>query len=268
MECFCVWAVLSVGLLASPAGDDVQAYRGAKELFFAAEKGGEDRLISVPASEFEGNRRPRAKDNRVPDRGLMRVELDEIGEASLSSDSRKAGLRHWIELVEEGSQVGRKVTSDRVFHTGERIRLHFQSNQDGYISLLQLSGAKSEVLFPAPGKGFFDGFISAHEDRVLPGQEAWFRFDHRTGIEKLVVVFSPELEPLERILPGREPRQEPREPLQPPRGPSRLAQLASLPPGAKGLVVESELDDPNLVGSYAVSLTGEPIVLEIQLVHQ
>ncbi len=255
------WAMLFLSLLASGNGDDLKDRSGAKELFFAVEGQANDLISVAPSKKGQGAARSGPKKHSSGD--LLTVEFDNGSLDGLDErpKCRSSGLRHWIELVESGSQRGQKVSPDRVFRTGERIRLHFQTNRDGYISLLQLSDDSSQVLFPAPGKGFADSFISASEDRVLPGPNAWFRFDHRTGIEKLVVVFSPELEALERIIPGREPLRAPVEE-------DRLAQLASLPPGAKGLVVESERQDPTQVGHYAVSLTGEPIVLEIQLVHE
>ncbi len=164
------------------------------------------------------------------------------------------GLSYWIELLDENGGPGRRVTNQRVFRSGEAIRLHFVSNRTGRISLLQMGpSGRSSVLFPDPAKGLTDNILVAREERVLPRESAWFRFDNNTGEETLLAVFAEDQQDLDMTL-----------------RPESLGGtlIASAPSGSKDLVIEVEAQSVSTTGTYAVNMKGQPIVLEIILRHE
>jgi hypothetical protein len=169
------------------------------------------------------------------------------------------GLSYWIEL-DAGHGTTTQVTAARVFHSGERIRLHFRSNTEGYVMLVQVgaSGTAGE-LFPNPEKGLFDSHLAAGQDRVLPQESSWFRFDNQAGTERLLAFFARKAEELEAF-PVR------------PRMDSSAAQTmvasTEVARGSKDLFIETETEKASEVGTYAVNTRGKPIVLEILLKHR
>jgi hypothetical protein len=76
-----------------------------------------------------------------------------------------------------------------IFRSGDRIRLIFESNVDGYLYVVQKgSTGRDRVLFPDPKIG--------GDNRILRGiqyhvpSRRWFEFDRHPGEEKLTVVVS------------------------------------------------------------------------------
>lgn len=97
------------------------------------------------------------------------------------------GLKYWVELVQPGGQL-LHVNSNRVFHTGEHIRLHFESNVDGNIVMVQMNpDGTSQVLYPDPRINNGDSHIKASTDTTVPGGGAWFTLDNTPGIERVMV---------------------------------------------------------------------------------
>lgn len=239
-----VAALAAVPLLA--AADD--AKRGAKDFFFDPTL----EAASAPAKTSKPPARPPAR-------------LDDVGRriASLPSnpaDQKTLGLSYWIELV--GPQgVGERVTDTRAFRSGEKIRLHFRSNADGYVSLVQMdSEGTSSLLFPSPAHGLTDNRIRANEDRILPAESAWFRFDDAVGTERLVVFFARTQGELGAFPVQRQMDRQ-----------QTLALQRSIAErkGGKDLILEVEpARNAADTGSYGVSLTGKPVVMEVTLSHR
>jgi hypothetical protein len=176
-----------------------------------------------------------------------------------ASNGSVLGLSYWIELVSKDGQ-GQQVTSDRIFRSGERIRLHFLSNGDGNIALIQLgSSGTSSVLFPDPAKRLSDSRITAGEDRILPTESAWFRFDNSPGTEKILVLFGRAQQDLDTF------EIKPRMDVNATQAVMRSVENAR---GGKDLILETETQNASEVGTYAVNLAGKPVVLEVQLRHQ
>jgi hypothetical protein len=100
------------------------------------------------------------------------------------------GVRYWIELVYPGEAEMLRVNADRAFRSGERIRIHFTANYDGYLFIMQRgSTGQTSLLFPTQF-GVKQNFLKAGQDFVAPVQ-GWFRFDQTPGYEHLQVVFFP-----------------------------------------------------------------------------
>lgn len=178
---------------------------------------------------------------------------------SASQVARNVGLRYWIELVSSSDLPGVPVTTERVFKSGERIRLHFQSNVPGHVALLQLgtTGAAT-TLFPDPSKGYPDNRIGAMEDRVLPGESAWFRFDDEPGAERILVLFAQRAQDI-RLLATTSAATLPAAQL--------VRETVEESRSSKSLVLEDDIQGQEATGTYVVNVEGGPVVFELVLRH-
>jgi hypothetical protein len=156
------------------------------------------------------------------------------------------GVRYWVDLVDaQGNR--RQVTTDNVFRRGDRIQLHIMTNQDGYLTLVNIgTSGRTTVLFPsasAPGSNF----VKAGADHAVP-PGSFLRFEGNPGQEVLVLTFSP----------------------RPDAVPSSAA--VAMAQGAKDLVHEVDRSSPQ-PASYAVAPArqggaGETVAVQIRLKYQ
>jgi hypothetical protein len=152
------------------------------------------------------------------------------------------------------------VTSQRIFRSGERIRLHFRSNAEGQIALLQLgSSGSSSFLFPDAEKGLMDTSLSADQDRVLPDTNTWFAFDNRPGTERLLAVFAKSKADVDSLSVG---------PAMDSKATEAVLQTAEKQRGSKDLIIETETRKAAEIGTYGVTRSGKPVILEIELKHE
>lgn len=242
---------------------------GAKELFYDPVDAS---VTSVsPGSPPQKGTPPKA--GSAPRRGnrYTPVQVDGNGrrQVSLPAASRTDGARtrpaalglsYWIELVGAEGGPGAQVADTRVFRSGERIRLHFRSNAEGHIALLQLgSSGTGRVLFPDPGQGLTENRLIANEDRILPSAGHWLRFDDKAGTERLIVVYARSQADLDKFPLKRDLG---------PRETEVLAEKVQEVRGSKDLLIETETRTASEVGTYGVNLSGQPVVLEITLEHR
>lgn len=230
------FAMIAAGLVRA---DDVQV--GAKEMFFDPE-----RSVAEAATA--------SKPVKVTDDEGRRI-------AQLAPESTVLGLSYWIELITSASKRGVHVTDERMFRSGERIRLHFRGNANGRIVIVQLgtSGASS-VLFPDPDKGLAGNDIRANRDHVLPSAGHWFRFDENAGTEKLLVLFARNEEELDRAFPTQRVMDS--------AATVTLLRAVRRSRGSKDLFIEKETREPSEIGDYIVNVAGQPLALEIALTHR
>ncbi len=94
------------------------------------------------------------------------------------------------------------VTPDAGFISGDKVRLRFSTNQDGYAYWLSRGSSGSySVLFPSK-EGGTDNRVRKGLEYAVPEKGAW-RFDDHLGEENLVFVFSSDrIEALEGIAAG------------------------------------------------------------------
>ncbi len=193
---------------------------------------------------------------------------------SPSPGQKAFGLCYWLELVHPQGGAPVRVTEQRMFRSGERIRLHFQSNVDGRIRLLQLgSSGTATLLFPDPEKGLGNDLLRAGEDRILPAESAWFRFDNNPGTEELLLFFARETEQLPSSIKPQMDKESTR----------HIVDVAETISGSKDLVVEVDAAPPGpgadartpispssaSGASFVVNRDGQqPIVIKIHLKHQ
>jgi len=236
---------------------------GAKELFYdpvgaSATRLSPDSTAAKPSSPSP--RTPQAVRSPVRHDSLSRRVVSLPATPEARSAQASLGLSYWIELSTPEGKPGTQVTERHVFRSGDRIRLHFRSNADGNIALIQLgSSGTSQVLFPDLASNPADGGLTADQDKILPNDSAWFRFDEKPGTERLIVLFArdhQELDgfPLRSNLNENETR--------------GLVQKARSVQGSKDLFIETETKASGEVGTYGVNVAGKPVVLEIVLEHR
>ncbi len=247
-------------LAAALAGDTGgrEASSGAKELFYDPVAKHAGRVTAVEPD------RPAASSLVMPLAGAGRLSADRRRIVDVSETggegARPLGLSVWIELASPAGGPGLPVTDRRVFRSGERIRLHFRSNADGYLTLILIgSSGTSSVLFPDTAQGLLENRLAAGRDLVVPGDDAWLRFDETIGEERLLALFARSREDVEEF------------PLQPTMDRIQTAALlasATAAGGSKDLVVETETENAAEIGTYGVHLDGRPVILELVLQHR
>lgn len=152
-------AVLSLGACALPQNISDQLPKGAKALYY-------DQTSGATVQSNNEARNPRRT----------------------TSPQRNTGLKYWVELVQPDSAQILRVSSTRAFHSGEHIRLHFESNVDGRIVLVQMNpNGTSQLLFPDQRIDGGDNRIKAGTDTTVPAGNAWFAFDNNPGTERILV---------------------------------------------------------------------------------
>ncbi len=240
---------------------------GAKELFYDPTSGDlasveKDDSAKAPSNRTKAARSGTQASPAVDGTG-RRVSKPPVAPSTTTTQATAGpaplGLSYWIELETPGGE-GTQVTESRTFRSGERIRLHFRSNAEGRIALVQLGASgTATVLFPDARQGLVDDLLRPNEDRVLPSAGHWFRFDDRPGTERLLVLFGSDATALQRF------------PLRPAMDPTAtVALLESTQPvrGSKDLLIETEVRQVSEIGTYGVNLAGQPVILEIKLEHR
>jgi len=141
-----------------------------------------------------------------------------------------SGLMYYIELVSPASETSR-VTTERVFSSGERILLHVTSSIDGDIAVFQRAAdGRALKLFPDERIGNGSGRIVRGVDTILPSPTSWFRFDNQPGTEELTLVLTP------RAAPAAPPGSE----VSTMQTASLQYEKIAIAAGSKGLVVETD----------------------------
>jgi hypothetical protein len=199
-----------------------------------------------------------------------------------ASGAPALGLRYTILKRSGDSMV--EVSSDTIFHAGDRIQFSVQTNGPGYLYIIsQGSSGTWKPMFPSTevedGNNHVDGwhaYTMPPKSRIL--------FDEQTGIEKVFIVLSrqpePDLEKMIYSLQGGPPKPETKA------APKHLLLAANLnidnatvgrlrTTYARDLIIEKV--DENSPGEkkekavYVVNPTGSSdsrVVADLQLVHQ
>ncbi len=111
----------------------------------------------------------------------------EIAKEADIKDPVKISVRTALELTRDGEQT--TVAPDYKFKSGDRVKLRYTTNADGYVYwLAKMSSGKYSVLFPTAKTGM-DNLIRKNEEHTVPVKGS-FRFDDTPGTESLLMVFS------------------------------------------------------------------------------
>lgn len=102
------------------------------------------------------------------------------------------GLRYRMTQASSGGNETDVDPASAVFRSGDRVRLSFESNVDGYLYVVQEgSSGRWNVLFPNPDSNGGRNTIRRGAEYVVP-PDGWFEFDTTVGTELLFVVLSKE----------------------------------------------------------------------------
>jgi len=86
-----------------------------------------------------------------------------------------------------------RVNNNRAFLSGEKIRIHFQSNVDGRLMIFQQEkNGVMRRLYPDSRINGGDNRIMARVDTIIPSATAWLTFDDDPGEERLTVFLATE----------------------------------------------------------------------------
>jgi hypothetical protein len=199
------------------------------------------------------------------------------------------GLRYSF-LRNAGGDEYREVDPDTVFHSGDRIRVAVQSNDEGYLYIVMKGTSGSwKVLFPSAEIADGSNRVASGRQTLIPPPPGRFAFDEQAGEERLFIVLSRHPEPsLEQLIyslgsgspgPAAEEAKEP---------PKHLMLTLNMPPVddalvgrlrnqvyARDLVFEKVDDstpgDKKEKAVYVVNPTGSPesrLVADVTLKHQ
>ncbi len=103
------------------------------------------------------------------------------------------GLRYSI--LKRTSDGQAEVSTDAVFHAGDRIRLEVQTNDDGYLYVVNRGSSGTwKVLFPSAEIKGGDNRVQHRLSYEIPSGYT-FTFDEQPGEEKLFLVLSRQPEP-------------------------------------------------------------------------
>lgn len=105
-------------------------------------------------------------------------------------------------LFLDAAEGPRRVKPERIFRSGDRLRLLVELNRDGFLYVLhQEEDGSSTLLYPDARIEEGENRVAAHELCEVPAG-AWFVFDEQPGDERLTLVASEK--PLENIPRGKQ----------------------------------------------------------------
>jgi len=163
------------------------------------------------------------------------------------------GLSYWVDLQQPNGELAR-VSTDRKFSTGERIRLSMRPNRPGYLYVFNLgTSGQTTALFP---RGTESARAEAGQLVQVPGSN-FLRFASPPGEDLLLVVFSPT--PIADFA-GRQTAVDNK----------TVLHIADARGGAKDLMRDDDFDAPGASNaSYVVvPRTEKAVNLSIRLRHQ
>ena len=167
------------------------------------------------------------------------------------------GITYWIDLLKANGEKAR-VTTDRNFKSGERIKLNLQTNRDGYLYVINIgTTGMSRILFPH--RTDIDNFVKAKKPVGIP-LDTFMRFDENPGEETILVMLSPR--PMAEFSPSSVKLKDEEE--------KELTALVQQK-GAKDLIIETDAASktPAQYAVVPVSVLdeGKFITLQIKLKH-
>jgi hypothetical protein len=145
---------------------------------------------SQQPNEFKVAAKPRTRDLVFEDdeeESQSPPVVDDSTAANVSGES--IAVKATVELTRDG-QVS-TVLPTEFFKSGDRVKLIFSANTDGYVYwLTRGTSGQYQVLFPTAKAGQ-DNAIKRNTEYPVPTSGAW-RFDDNKGTETLVCILGPE----------------------------------------------------------------------------
>ena len=208
----------------------------------------------------------------------------------IAISTQPLALRYSLVQIAESEDDDAEVSTSKVFHAGDRVRIRVQSNQDGYLYVVQRgSSGNWEPLFPSLAINDGKNRIEARASLDLPSQTQAFTFNAQAGDERLFVILSRtpvnDVERLVYRLRGEDGKKQPD-----PSAPSLMAQNVMVGndlveqlrrTNSRDLVIEtvgtrtgsgsrkkSNLSAEPENAVYVATASGSTVVADIQLIHQ
>ena len=203
--------------------------------------------------------------------------------AAYSPSTRKPlGLRYSFLRNTGGDEYVEVDPENTVFRSGDRIRVAFQSNDEGYLYIVMKGTSGSwRVLFPSPEIADGSNRVASGRQTLIPPPPGRFAFDEQAGEERLFIVLArnhePSLEKLIYSLGSASPNEPPKQLLTANLSPVDDALVGRLRNQvyARDLVFEKVDDatpgDKKEKAVYVVNPTGSPesrLVADVTLKHQ
>ncbi len=93
-------------------------------------------------------------------------------------------------LFLDGAGGPKRVSADRVFHSGERLRLLVETNADAYLYVFHQEGpGQPTMIFPDARIAGGENRVTAHQPLDVPEGD-WFVFDEHAGEERLTLLLA------------------------------------------------------------------------------
>jgi hypothetical protein len=197
------WCLLAASSWVSCAlAQQVTGKLTARELFYSATEPAASPKPAKPAAKPKPPRHktPTPADpvetagNQTPAAPAGSEAAPVIQAAYKPHGSRPAlGLRYTM-LKKTGDESA-EVDAESVFHAGDRIRIAVETNDDGYLYVVnQGSSGTWKLLFPSPEIKNGDNHVQKRVRYEIPSGYT-FTFDEQAGAEKLFIVLSRQPEP-------------------------------------------------------------------------
>ncbi len=229
--------VLILCLVACPLGAQEEAT--ARDMFHSAA----GLLVPVKAtSKTAGS--PKPKQPAKPPAGARPAAPAAPAAIPAAASAQPLGLRYSIRQ-EAGPGRTTEVDPEKVFRSGDRIRLAIQSNDTAYLYIIQRgSSGNWSVLFPSPEINNGQNLVERGRPVEIPPGH-WFAFDEQPGKETIFIVLSRQPEPnLEGMIYSLRARQA----------------EESKPP--KALLAQGRRIDDSLVGRVRSQVLSRDLVFE------
>jgi hypothetical protein len=98
----------------------------------------------------------------------------------------KPGVKIVIELKRDG--VTRKVPLNYAFREGDKVKLHFETNFNAYVKIINGGSTGAlQLLYPYQGA---PELVVKNRVCSVPQRDLWFEFDRNPGTERLILIFS------------------------------------------------------------------------------
>lgn len=278
----------------------------ARQLFYSPAKPAAAKAKPPVASAAAAAPKPTKTKKAVPERAAVNAVAEPPAAAAATSVAYRPGtggddpviaistqplaLRYSLVQIAESEDDDAEVSTSKVFHAGDRVRIRVQSNQDGYLYVVQRgSSGNWEPLFPSLAINDGKNRIEARASLDLPSKTQAFTFNAQAGDERLFVILSRtpvnDVERLVYRLRGEDGKKQPD-----PSAPSLMAQNVMVGndlveqlrrTNSRDLVIEtvgtrtgsgsrkkSNLSAEPENAVYVATASGSTVVADIQLIHQ